>query len=338
MTDNCNSCEYVNIRPEDLLKLGRKPGALTAIEVIPVLQNKQDYERIIIIASTLPNCKEIETIIRESLSEFSLEMEDVRKKLSDRLQKTVVAIEGALSYCLNDHPYRLSEQSIEDLHMVASKDAEGILFWEDKLLEVLSSKEELGEQIERWANYSKEIKSLIKVFHLPKDKMGELFREALEKSIELTGAKFWKDHFSEIADFIEVFNVPDKDARKIFEGVIEKGKKEYPATCVKIAQKMSISIDPQEFCKMADGLLKKANEETYSKSTRRELVSDACNTYILLEELYSFSGRESILRVYDSCAGEYSDTIGKTIFRASKVIKGEQKFKYKKQGIWDFHI
>lgn len=337
MTD-CNTCEFVNIRPKDLLKLGKEASVLTAIEIVPVLWHKQDYERIVMIASILPDRKEIEMIIAESLSEFFLGMEDVRKKLSDKLQKTIVAIKGSLSFCLNDHPYSLSGQSIENLHAVALKDAEGMPFWENELLNALSSEKELGEQIKSWAGHPEEIKNLIKIFNLPEDKMGELFREALEKSVESTNVEFWRNYLPEIADFAKIFNVPEEEVRKILEGIIEKDKGRYPATCIKIAQKMDILIDPQEFCRMADRLLKEANEEEYSKSTRRELVSSACNTYELLKKLYSLRNREGILKVYDSCADDYGEMTNKTIFKASKIIEGEERFPYNKQGFWDIHI
>lgn len=339
MADNCNSCEYVNIEPGDILKLGEAASVLTSIEVIPVLWHRQDYKRIVAIASALPSRKEIEMIIAENLSEFSLDMEDVQRKLSDKLQRTLVAVKGSLSFCLNDHPYHLNEQAVENLRAVALNDKEGILFWENELLRVLSDEKELGGQIKIWANYPNEIRSLIKVFNLPEDVMKELFREALKKNVESTNPEFWKNHFSEITSLIEMFEIPEAEIRDIFKEIIERGKERYPTACIEIAEKMDISIDSQEFCRMADGLLKGANKESYSKQYRREYVFEACNTYELLKEKYSFGeSRDAILRIYDSCADDYGEMVNKTIFRASKVIKGKESFRYNKQGFWDIHI
>ena len=341
MPDDCGTCEYVNINPGDFSKLGEDVGALTGIEVIPVLWKNRDYEKIIKIAATLPTRKEIEAIIMESLSEFSLgmEMEDVRKKLSDKLHKTLVAIKGSLSFCLNDCPYCLSEWSMEDLHTVALNDAKGISFWENKLLEVLSDEEMLGGQINIWGNYPNEIRNLIKIFHLPEDKMGELFKKALKENATSASSDFWEDHFSEITDFIEIFKTPEEDVRDVFEKVIENNKRKYPTLCIKIAQKMDILIDPQEFCEMADGLFKIANKEKYSNSYRSNYVSEACSTYLLLKEIYSFDGsRDSILSAYDSYVKNRDSVVNKVIFKASKVIEGKESFLYNKQRFWDIHL
>ena len=335
----CGSCEFVNICPCDFPKLGKDAGVLTAIEVIPVLWKNRDYKKIIAIAATLPICEEAEMIITENLSEFSLEMKDVQRKISDKLQKTLVAIKGSLSFCLNDCPYCLSEQSMEDLRAVALSDTEGILFWENKLLEVLSDEEKLGGQINIWGDYSNEIRNLIKIFHLPEDKMGELFKKALKENATSVSSDFWEDHFSEITDFIEIFKTPEGEVRDVFEKVIENSKRKYPTLCIKIAQKMDILIDPQEFCEIADGLFKIANKEKYSNSYRRNYVSEACCTYKLLKEEHSFDGsRDSILSAYDSCVKSRDSLVDKVIFKASKVIEGEESFCYNKRGFWDIHL
>jgi len=337
----CGTCKYVNINPGDFLKLGEDVGALTGIEVIPVLWKNRDYEKIIAIASTLPTCKKIETIIMENLSEFSLgmEMEDVRKKLSDKLHKTLIAIKGSLSFCLNDQPYHLNEQTMENLHIIASNDTKGILFWEDRLLGILSNEEKLGGQINIWGDHPNEIRNLIKIFHLPEDKMGELFRKALKGSATSASSDFWEDHFSKITDFIEIFKTPEEEVQDVFKGVIEQCKMRYPTLCIKIAQKMDILIDPQEFCEMADSLFKMANKERYSNCYRRDRVSEACSTYKLLKEKYSFGGsRDSILSAYDSSVKSCDTLVDKVIFKASKVIEGEESFRYNKRGFWDMHI
>ena len=337
--NECGTCEYVNINPSDFLKLGKDAGVLTAIEVIPVLWKNRDYEKIIAIAAILPTREEIETIIMGNLSEFSLEMKDVQRKLSDKLQKTLVAIKGSLSFCLNDSPYYLSEQSMEDLRAVALSDTEGILFWENKLLEVLSDEEKLGGQINIWGDHPNGIRNLIKIFHLPEDKMGELFRKALKENATSASSEFWGKYFSEIADLIEIFKTPEGEVRDVFEKVIENNKRKYPTLCIKIAQKMDIFIDSQEFCEMADGLFKIANKEKYSNSYRSSYVSEACSTYLLLKEKYSFDGsRDSVLSAYDSYVKNHDSVVNKVIFKASKVIEGKESFLYNKQGFWDIHL
>ncbi|MEA2097830.1 MAG: hypothetical protein U9P70_02025 [Patescibacteria group bacterium] len=335
MADNCATCEYIDIEPDDLLKLGPEVGVLTAIEVIPLLWQKKDYEKIIAIASTLPTQEEIELIIVKSLSGFSLNMKDVQGRLLDKLQQTSVAIKGSLSLYLVDCPYYLKEQLITNLHIVAEDTEEGALFWENKLLEVLSSKEKLGGQIKIWASSSKEIKNLIKIFHLPEIEMKGLFRKALKKGVVLMEPGFWRRHFSEIEDFIKVFKIPEEEVQSIFEKIIEGGKKRYPATCLEIAQKMNISVDPQEFCSYADELLEEANRRRTCRQDRSDLVFDACAVYELLKEKYSFKCRENILKMFDYyIKNYYSKNVNKIIFRASKVIG----FRYKKQEFWDIHI
>ena len=312
---------------------------MTAIEVIPVLWKNRDYEKIIAIAAILPAREEIEKIIMGNLSEFSLEMKDVQRRLSDKLQKTLIAIKGSLSFCLNDNPYYLSEQSMENLHSVALSDTEGISFWENKLLEILSDEEKLGGHIDIWGNCLNEIKNLVKIFHLPEDEMGELFRKALKGSATSVASDFWGNYFSEITDFIEIFKTPEEEVQDVFKGVIEQSKMRYPTLCIKIAQKTDIFIDPQDFCEMADDLFKIANKAKYRNSHREECVSDACSTYVLLKEKYSFGGsRNSILSAYDSYVKSHDNVVDKVIFKASKVIEGKESFLYNKQGFWDIHL
>ena len=169
--------------------------------------------------------------------------------------------------------------------------------------------------------------------------MGELFRKALKGSATSVASDFWGNYFSEITNFIEIFKTPEEEVQDVFKRVIEQSKTRHPTLCIKIAQKMDILIDPQEFCEMADSLFKMANKEKYSNSYRRDCVSEACSTYKLLKEKYSFGGsRDSILSAYDSYVKNRDSVVDKVIFKASKVIEGEESFLYNKQGFWDIHL
>jgi hypothetical protein len=323
MNDICG-CSFSETEIEDLKLL--RDGILVerGIEMIALLP-KKELSTIIKIAALLPSPREMKKILTESEKELSLGVE----KSFENLHDAVEAIRIAISQMIRGKPYGLPIGTMEALSIVIDKHSvEGREYWTGELLKTLSNDRKLKEQINVWISCFDEIKELIKIFDLSKENIKEMFRKVLKENEELKNAYFWTQHFSNIEDIVKTFDLSE-EARKMFEGIIERNKKESPDTCIEIAVKMDIFINPQEFLEIADGLFKKANKG----NLRGTYVNTACRTYEELKKNYQFSSRERILEKHENTV--LNDRgINKVIRTASKVIG----FKYEKQGFWDIHI
>jgi hypothetical protein len=327
--NNICGCSFSDKEIKDLELL--RDGILVerGIEMIAILPRKE-LSTIIKIAVLLPPPSEMKKILAESEKELSLGVE----KSFENLHDAVEAIRIAISQMVREKLYEYTENIIEVLSIVIDKhSAEGKEYWAGELLETLSNDEKLRGQIDVWINHFNEIEKLIKIFDLPKEKIKETFMEALKKNEKLRNTYFWTQHFSKIEDIVKFFGLSE-EAREMFEGIIEKNKKESPDICIKIAVKMDIPINSQEFMEIADGFLKKANEEK-SAHDRNGYAGAACRTYKRLKKNYQFGGRERILKIYNK--GTSDRNINKIIWEASKII-GNDGFDYKKQKFWDIHI
>ena len=333
MSEICG-CPFSGITKEELLLLDSNELVSIAIKMIPVFLKDGKYEEIVEIAVLLPSLDGMEKILNDNEKEFVKGAERSFENLHD----TIDSIRIALSQVVRKEPYSLTEDAIKNLAIVIDKySIKGREYWANEILKVFSDEEKLGGQILFWTVYFPQIKELIKTFDFSEEDIKEILKKVLKKNERLESACFWMDRFYEVSNIIETFDLLE-EAREMFEGIVEKNKENDPDACIEIAIRMDISIDSQEFQKIADGFLKKANKIP-GFFWRESRVAIACRVYKGLKERYHLSAdRKKILEIYNEASEDQAKTINKVIFMASKIIEGEEGFSYNKQGFWDFHI
>lgn len=129
---------------------------------------------------------------------------------------------------------------------------------------------------------SDELKAILKTIE-SREEGKQHWTDLIKKSLlENKNMSVWYENTGEIIQIVNMFGLKKEEIAYFLSNLIEKNKKDYPYECLLVASRFLVKYDSEEYLKIADDIIRKANSE---KDYYYKAVERAIRTYELLVEL-----------------------------------------------------